>query len=60
MKIYDYFKNTIEKNTRQEFKLRNIDETRNYFVDEIDQNESMSNKYKKVYTILKYIEHFLI
>ena len=60
MKIYDYFKNTIEKNIRQEFKLRNIDETRNYFVDEIDQNESMSNKYKKVYTILKYIEHFLI
>ena len=60
MKIYDYFKNTIEKNIRQEFKLRNIDETRNYFVDETDQNESMSNKYKKVYTILKYIEHFLI
>ena len=60
MKIYDYFKNTIEKNIRQKFKLRNIDETRNYFVDEIDQNESMSNKYKKVYTILKYIEHFLI
>ena len=31
-----------------------------YYVEEIDQNEFMSNKYKKICTTLNYIEHFLI
>ena len=30
------------------------------FVEEIKQNELMSKKYKKVYTTLNYIKHFLI
>ena len=34
--------------------------TRNYFVEETEQNELMSRKHKKVFTTLNYIEHFLI
>ena len=37
-----------EENTSQEFRWRNVDETKNYFVEEIDQNELMSKKHKKV------------
>ena len=44
----------------QEFKLKKIDETKNYFLEEIVQNELMSRKHKKVCTTLNYIEHFLI
>ena len=49
-----------EENISQEFRFKNIDETRNYFVKETEQNELMRKKYKKVCTILNYIEHFLI
>ena len=31
----------------QEFGLKNIDEKRNYFLEEINQNESISRKHKK-------------
>ena len=44
----------------QEFRLKNIDETRNYFLQEIEQNELMSKKHKKVCRALNYIEYFLI
>ena len=44
----------------QEFRLKNINETRNYFLEEIEQNELMSRKHEKVCTTLNYIEHFLI
>ena len=44
----------------QEFKFKNIDKTRNYFLEEIKQNELMSRKHKKVCTTLNYTEHFLI
>ena len=37
-----------------------MDETKNYFVEEIDQDELMRKKQKMVCTTLKYIEHFLI
>ena len=60
MKIYNCFKNTVEENISQEFILKNIDEIRNYFLAEIEQNELMSRKYKKLCTTLNYIEHFLI
>ena len=36
----------------QEFRLKNTDETRNYFFEEIKQNELMSRKHKKVCTTL--------
>ena len=50
----------VEENIRQEFRLKYIDETKNYLVKEIHQKQLMSNKHKKVCTTLYYIEHFLI
>ena len=50
----------VENNMSHEFRLRNIDETKNYFLEEIKQNELMSRKHKKVCTTLNYIEHFVI
>ena len=44
----------------QKFRLKNIDETRHYFLEEIKQNELMTRNYKKVYTALNNIENFLI
>ena len=44
----------------QEFRLKNINETRNYFLEEIEKNELMSNKHKKTCATLNYTEHFLI
>ena len=40
--------------------MKNIDETRNYFVEELEQNELMNKKYEKTCTTLNYIEHLLI
>ena len=45
---------------RKTFRLRIIDETRNYLIEEIDPNELISKKHKKVCIYLNYIEHFLI
>ena len=50
----------FKENISQEFRLKNIKETRNYFIKEIDKNGLMSKKCKKGFTILNYIEHFLI
>ena len=44
----------------QEFRFKNIDEIRNYFLEEIEQNELISRKHNKVCTNLHFIEHFLI
>ena len=49
-----------EENISQEFRLKNIDETRNYLIEEIYRNELMSKKHKKVVTTLNHIKHFLI
>ena len=38
-----------EENISQEFRLKNIDERRNYLIEEINKNEVMSKTYKKVY-----------
>ena len=43
----------------QKFRLKNIDETRNYFLEEIKQNKLMKAQ-KKFCKTLNYIEHFLI
>ena len=39
--------------------MKDKEETKNYFIKEIDQNELVSNKHKKVCTTLNYIKHFL-
>ena len=50
----------VEENISQEFRLKNIDEARNYFLEDIKQYELMSEKHKNIYTTLNYITHFLI
>ena len=49
----------VEENRSPKFRLRNIDETRNYFLEKIKHNELMSRKDKKVSTTLNHI-HFLV
>ena len=49
-----------EENKSQEFRFKEIDETRNYFIEETKQNELISKSYKKLCTILNYIDHFFI
>ena len=43
-----------------EFRLKNIDEIRNYLIEELNQNELISKKHKKVYRFFNYIELLLI
>ena len=38
----------------QDFRLKNMDETRNYFLEELKQNVLMSRKHKKICTTLNY------
>ena len=49
-----------QENINQEYILKNIDERRNYFIKEINQNELMSKKHKKVFRVLSYIENLLL
>ena len=49
-----------KENISQEFRLKNMDKTGNYFIENINQNELMSKKHKNVYRVLNYIVHFLI
>ena len=51
--------NMAEENINQQFMLKNIGETKNYFLKEIKQNELISNKHKKVCKILSYVEHLV-
>ena len=39
----------------QEFRLKKIDEIRNYLIEEINRNELMSKKHKNVSRVLNYI-----
>ena len=45
---------TVE-NISQEFRLKNIDQRRNHFIEEINQNELMGKKHKKLCKVLNYI-----
>ena len=47
LKIFNYLKNMVEENISQEFRLKNIDETRNYFLKEISNNEFYKWRVKK-------------
>ena len=49
-----------EENINQEFRLKNIDKTRNYLIEEINWNELMNKKQKKFCRVLSYIDHLLI
>ena len=43
-----------------EFRLRKIDETRNYLLDEIKHNDLISEKCRKICKYLNYVEHLVI
>ena len=49
-----------EKKINQEFRLQIIEEIRNYLVIEINQNDLMSKKHKKVCRVLNHIGHLFI
>ena len=49
-----------EENISQQFRLKNIEEIKIYFIREIDQNELITKKHKKLCKTLNYIEHILI
>ena len=48
-----------EENISLEFRLKDIEKKRNYFIKGINQNELMSTKNKRVCTTLNYTERFL-
>ena len=48
-----------KENKSQEFRLKYIDETRNHFIEEVNQNELMSKKHKKFCRVLNSIEELL-
>ena len=50
----------MEEKASLEFRLRKIDETRNYLLVEIKNNDLMSEKYKKTCKYLNYVENLLI
>ena len=45
--IYKYFKDNMVEEESLEFRLKKIDETRNYLLDEIKHNDLMCERYKK-------------
>ena len=49
----------IAENISQEFRLKNINETKKYFIEKIKQNKLISKKHKRNCKILNYIEHLL-
>ena len=50
----------IKENINEEFKLKNIKKTKNSFIEEINHNELISKKRKKVCMDLSLIKHLLI
>ena len=58
--IYKYLKINMTEEASLEFRLRKIDETRNYILEEIKHNDLKSEKYKKACKYLNFVEHLLI
>ena len=49
-----------EKSISQEFRLKNIDKTKNYFLEKIKENEFIRKKHRKVCQVLNYIDQLLV
>ena len=47
----------VEENITQKFRLKNIDQTRNYLIEQINRNELISKKHEKACSTLNYIEY---
>ena len=50
----------MEEEASLEFRLRKIDETKNYLLNEIKHNDLMRKNYKKTYAYLNYVRYLLI
>ena len=48
------------KNLGQDFRLKKIDETINYLIEEINKNQLRSKKDKKCYRVLNFTEHLFL
>ena len=51
---------TEKKNISQEFRLKNIGETRNCFIEKMSQNKLMIKKQKNFCRVLNYVEHLIV
>ena len=60
LKTYNYSKSMAEENINLEFWLKNMYKARSYFLEEIEQNELMSKKQKKVFATPNYVKNFII
>ena len=49
----------VDQNISKKLKSKNIDETRNYFLEYIKKSELMSKNHESICTSINYIEHFL-
>ena len=59
-KIYSTVKtNMVKENGSLDFRLKKINETRNYLLDEIKHDDLKSEKHKNMCRTLNYFEHFL-
>ena len=54
--MWSLIQKSVGKNISQEFRMKNKD----CLIEEINQNELMSKKHKKVYRVLNYVEHIFI
>ena len=52
--------NMTKENAALEFRFKKIDETRNHLLEEIKNNDLMSEKYKKKCRALNYFGYFLV
>ena len=58
IKAFVHLIHMADKKVSQEFRLKNIDKTGNFFVEEIKENDLMNKKQTKNYAILNCIELF--
>ena len=49
-----------KENVGLDFRLKKVDETRNYLLDDIKYNDLMSKKHKKLCTALNNLQSFLV
>ena len=46
----------VEENKSQEFRVKNIDETKDHLTEEVNRSELMSKNHKKVYTTQRFVQ----
>ena len=57
---YQKIYNHARRKHKPRIQAKKIDEIRNYLIEEINQNELMRKKHKKVCRVLNYIDHLLL